>query len=124
MAARTWKCQRVAARVKCGASNPARSRKCSACGKPRPVKRKPAHMAALDLTYEQYIEINGGEFCGICGRTRDQLANPARRLDRDHEHSGAGKARGLLCRECNRRLKSFMTPLWLRKATYYLERSA
>jgi hypothetical protein len=27
-------------------------------------------MAALDLTYEHYVEINGGEHCGICGKPR------------------------------------------------------
>jgi hypothetical protein len=119
-----WTCQRQSAGTKCRAKNPARSRKCATCGKARPARKKPAHMAALDLSYEAYVELNGGERCGICGRTRDQLPDPSRRLDRDHEHKGTGKPRGLLCRECNRRLKSYMTPLWLRLATFYLERTA
>jgi hypothetical protein len=123
MAARTWKCQRVAAGVKCGASNQGRARKCAACGKPRPARRKPAHMAALDLGYDGYLALNGGEHCGICKRTRDQLANPARRLDRDHDHL-TGRPRGLLCRECNRKLRSWLTREWLMAALAYLERTA
>jgi hypothetical protein len=75
-------------------------------------------MAALDLTYEQYIEINGGEFCGICGKVPS-----GRRLDRDHEHSGAGRARGLLCWSCNRQLRTWATVEWLRSAADYLERA-
>lgn len=79
-------------------------------------------MAALDLTYEQYVEINGGEHCGICGRQRGELPNPGRRLDRDHNHR-SGKPRGLLCREDNRKLKHWMTLDWLLAAVAYLERT-
>lgn len=121
--AKGWTCGRQSSGVKCGFFNAPRQRKCYVCGKPRPARKKPAHMAALDLPYDAYVELNGGEHCGICGRTRDQLPNPDRRLDRDHEHRGDGKPRGLLCRECNRRLKSYLTPLWLRLAAAYLERS-
>lgn len=117
-----WTCQRQSAGVKCHAKNPSRKRLCVTCGKPRPARKKPAHMAALDLDYEAYVQINDGEHCGICGRTRDQLPNPGRRLDRDHDHK-TGLPRGLLCREDNRRLKAWITPHWLRKATYYLERA-
>jgi hypothetical protein len=117
MARRTgWTCQRQSAGVKCGTRNLPRTRKCSACGKPRPARRRPEHMAALDLTYEQYIELNGGEHCGVCGRERG-----SRRLDRDHDH-GLGVPRGLLCARCNRALPSWITPQWLRLATYYLEK--
>lgn len=113
-----WTCQRQANRIKCGHRNLARAKKCAACGKPRPVKRKPKHMAALDLDYQGFVELNGGEFCGIC------KAKPSgRRLDRDHEHRGAGRPRGLLCRKCNRQLRGWATLEWLRGAVVYLERS-
>lgn len=80
-------------------------------------KRKPDHMAALDIPYDRYIEINGGEFCGICG------AKPkTKRLDRDHEHKGKGRPRGLLCHRCNRALPNYITTEWLNKAWSYLER--
>lgn len=105
--------------MKCRAVNPARKRLCETCGKPRPPRKRKAHMAALDLSYEHYIEINGGEHCGICGRGPN-----GKRLDRDHEHSGDGRPRGLLCHVCNRRLRGFVTLEWLAAATAYLERSA
>lgn len=75
-------------------------------------------MVALDLTYEDYIRLNGGEHCGICTRGR----TGGRRLDRDHDH-GTGTARGLLCSRCNRALPSWVTAEWLRAAIAYLERS-
>jgi hypothetical protein len=76
-------------------------------------------MAALDISYEDYIELNGGERCGICGRGR----SPERRLQRDHDHRGEGLARGLLCFACNRWLRGFMTIEWMRAAIAYLERA-
>jgi hypothetical protein len=121
--ASSWTCQRQSAGRKCHAKNPSRKRLCATCGKARPARKKPAHLAALDLTYEQYINLNDGEHCGMCKRTRDQLPNPARKLDRDHEHRGDGRPRGLLCRECNRKLKHYMTLEWLRVAVAYLERT-
>jgi hypothetical protein len=117
--ARTWKCRRHTAGVKCGAVNPSRKRLCQICGKPKPARRKPAHMAALEQPYEAYLAMNHGiERCAICDRPPG-----SRRLDRDHDHI-TGRPRGLLCARCNRALPSWMTPKWLRKATYYLEREA
>ena len=116
--ARTWTCRRVTAGVPCGRVNGSRKRKCGRCGKPRPARKRPAHMAALDLSYEHYVELNGGEHCGICGKP----PSPGRRLDRDHEHSGAGRPRGLLCWSCNRQLRTWATVEWLRAAAAYLER--
>lgn len=75
------------------------------------------------MPYEEYIVINGGEFCGVCGRTRDELPDPSRRLDRDHEHKADGLPRGLLCRECNRKLKAWITLEWARRVVAYLERA-
>lgn len=114
-----WTCQRVTQAAKCGHKNPNRRRKCERCQKPRPVRQRPAHMSALDLPYSYYVEINGGEFCGICGRA----PSPGRKLDRDHEHTSVGFPRGLLCHMCNRRLRGFVTLPWLARATAYLARA-
>lgn len=87
-------------------------------------RRLPAHMKALDLPYEHYVEINGGsEDCGICGKPR----TPERRNHRDHDHQGDGTPRGILCPRCNRalvvRFGFRFTPEWLRAAADYLERT-
>lgn len=116
---KTWTCQRVTSGVKCGHVNAARKRNCGHCQKPRPARKRPAHMSALALPYAYYVEINGGERCGICGAP----ASPNRKLDRDHEHKGVGFARGLLCWSCNRQLKHTSTVTWLRAAADYLERA-
>jgi hypothetical protein len=99
----------------CGAVNSNRVTYCHRCLKRKPAKRKPRHMAALEITYEQYVELNGGEHCAICGR-----GPGSRRLDRDHDHL-TGKPRGLLCHRDNRQLPSWVTPDWLRAAAAYLE---
>ena len=113
-----WTCQRQIARVKCGHVNPGRKQICERCGKRRPARKRPAHMAALEIPYERYVEINGGEHCGICG------APPGRRrLDRDHDHR-TGEPRGLLCWACNRQLRSWATVDWLLAAAEYLRRAA
>lgn len=114
-----WTCQRVTTGAKCGWLNANRYRKCRACGKSRPARKPPAHMSALALSYEYYVELNGGERCGICGAA----PNPGRRLDRDHCHKGVGTPRGLLCWSCNKWLREFMGPKWLRAAAAYLERA-
>lgn len=75
-------------------------------------------MSALDVPYEHYVELNGGEYCGICGKTPE----PGKRLHRDHEHKGVGRPRGLLCFPCNLQLKHTSTVEWLRAAAAYLER--
>jgi hypothetical protein len=88
--AKTWTCQRSAGGAKCAHQNPARKRLCEVCGKARPARKRPAHMAALDLPYEHYVEINGGEHCGICGCGRRSGHH------RHHEHN-EGFPLGLLC---------------------------
>lgn len=118
----TWKCSRQTGGVKCGAENLNRYQICRTCGKRKPKQKPKAHMVALRLTYEDYIALNGGEHCGICFRTRDQLPSPERRLDRDHDHD-THKPRGLLCREDNRKLKRWITAPWVAKVALYLERS-
>lgn len=103
----------------CLTINPPRKRRCQACSKPLPKRRKPRHMVALELPYEEYVALNGGNVCGIC-RTP---ATGTRKLDRDHDHR-AGTPRGLLHARCNRALPSWVTPSWLRAAADYLERAA
>jgi len=78
-------------------------------------------MSALDLTYEQYVELNGGvEACGICGAERKP---GGKRLHRDHDHRRA-VPRGLLCFRDNSALRPYMTLEWLRAAVAYLERTS
>ena len=116
--ARGWTCRRQTAGKVCGTHNQPRTRKCSACEKPRPARRRASHLEVLErTTYEDFIELNGGEFCAVCERGRG-----SRRLDRDHDHH-TGKARGLLCARCNRALPSWITADWLRAAAAYLERT-
>lgn len=77
-------------------------------------------MAALDIPYEEYIRINGGEHCALCGK----LPSAGRRLDRDHDHR-TGQPRGLLCggrMGCNRRLGRVDNIAWLEAAVAYLRR--
>jgi hypothetical protein len=112
-----WTCSRQSKGKKCGWSNPNRKRTCLKCGKSRPARSKPAHMSALDLPYDKYVKLNGGEFCGICGKVPN-----GRRLDRDHCHS-TGTPRGLLCWACNRQLRTWATAEWLEAAAAYLRRS-
>jgi hypothetical protein len=89
--------------------------KCVRCGASRPAPRKPAHTAALNDPYDEWVR-RYGERCGICG------AEPkTRRLDRDHDHR-TGRARGLLCPLCNRMLNN-RTAAWLRAAADYLDRA-
>ena len=115
-----WTCQRQIAGVKCRALNANRFQKCQTCGKRRPPRKPPAHMSALKVPYEFYVQINGGERCGVCG------AGPSvrRRLDKDHSHEGVGKPRGLLCWRHNKGIEMFGdSPELLRAAAAYLERS-
>jgi hypothetical protein len=116
---RIWTCQRVQAGEKCGTKNPRIKKNCTACGKPRPATKRPGHLAALDLTYEQYVDLNGGDHCAICHKTRQP---GDRRFDRDHDHKNGGRPRGLLCHLCNRALPSWVTVEWLLAAAAYLNR--
>ena len=75
-------------------------------------------MSALEMSYQDYVEIQGGEFCGICRRGPKN-----RKLDRDHDHA-TGRPRGLLCARCNRALPNFVDVEWLRGALEYLRRTA
>lgn len=117
---RYWICYRQRDGRKCLTRNENRLRKCVMCGAPKPAPRRPKHLVALEMDYETYIQLNGGERCAICLRTR---STKERRLDRDHDHR-TGRPRGLLCHKCNRALPSWVTPEWLRSAADYLERAA
>lgn len=118
MAERKWTCQRISKGKKCGIENPKRKLYCVACGKKRPPTKRPDHMKALDDPYEYFVAVNGGDFCGICGR----VPEPGKKLHRDHDHR-SGAARGVLCFPCNLQLKNGYTPEWHRAAADYLERA-
>lgn len=122
---RTWRCNKQQGGVPCHHVNPKRKQICERCGKKTLPPKKKAHEVHLDLTYEEFVILNGGEYCGICGAPRSD-----RRLDRDHSHIGAGFPRGLLCHSCNRTLSRRMEISakgdlagWLRKAADYVERA-
>lgn len=119
---RYWICYRQRDRVKCLQRNPRIKQKCEKCGAPRPSPRKPKHMVALEIPYDEYVGLFG-ERCGICDRPRGEKD---RRLDRDHSHTPGGtygQPRGLLCAKCNKFLHHWMTAAWLRAAADYLERA-
>ena len=110
-----WRCRRPG----CRALNAPAKKKCESCGALRPPKRKPTHLRALDIPYEEFLALNDGkERCAICLRERSA---EDKRLHRDHDHR-TGQPRGLLCHKCNRSLPAWMTPEWLRAAAEYLER--
>lgn len=115
-----WTCQRRLEGLPCRSVNSNRKRKCPRCGSPKPPKRQPKHMVALELPYEAYVELNDGDHCAVCLRPR---TTAERRLDRDHCHR-TGRPRGLLCHKCNRALAVWVTPEWLRAAADYLERTS
>lgn len=119
-----WTCQRSSQGQPCRFKNRPGTRKCAKCEKPRPVKKPPAHAAVLDeLTYEDFIEINGGEFCWICRQLpAKQRIRVTRKYDRDHDHK-TGKPRGLLCHKHNRMLKEWMTIQLVEAILLYLERA-
>lgn len=75
-------------------------------------------MAALKLDYAVYVKLNGGDFCGVCGRK----PSATRRLDRDHDHR-TKEPRGLCCSRCNRALPVWVTVEWLEAAIRYLKRA-
>lgn len=116
-----WTCRRKACKFK----NPPRTRKCQKCGHPRPARRIPAHQQVLrTMKYEDFVEINGGDFCWLCEQLPvEQRIKTTRNYDRDHDHI-TGQARGLLCHWHNRRLGSHLTLELARAIVAYLERAA
>lgn len=76
-------------------------------------------MAARELPYEYYVELNGGEFCALCGRVPKPGEN---RLCRDHDHR-SGRPRGLLCFLCNKNLPRRIDSAWLERARDYVARA-
>jgi hypothetical protein len=81
----------------------------------------PKHLRALELDYEGYIRLNGGEHCGLCGNPPPE----GRKLYRDHWHKGPleGQPRGLLCYRDNKFLPYWATIEWLLLAIAYLKRA-
>ena len=108
---RAWTCR------KCGTRHPSRVKQRCECGGKRPTARRPSHLRALDIPYEDYVALNGGENCGACGKP------PAsnRRNDRDHDHV-TGEPRGILCVRHNKMLDSRTSAPELRSLADYLDR--
>lgn len=87
----------------CLTVNENRKRKCGACGRKLAARRKPRHLAALELPRDVYIEANDGyDGCWVCRDLGEHHEH--RRVVRDHEHRGDGQPRGLLCDWHNRLL--------------------
>jgi hypothetical protein len=101
----------------CLTVNENRYRKCQACGKKLPATRRPKHMVALKQPYEVYVALNGGDFCGVCGRP----PSASRRLDRDHDHA-TSEPRGLCCSRHNRMIDNRATAAEFRALADYLDR--
>ena len=117
-----WTC------VKCKTRWPSRNLlRCKNCGRKQPKKKKPAHTAVLEeLTYEDFVRINGGEFCWICDYLeREYGIRPVAytRLSRDHDHQ-VGKPRGLLCFYHNKRLVGNRSTEEIAAVHAYFERAA
>lgn len=100
-------------------------RNCQACGKrlPAPAKRRPKHRDALELPREAFIEANDGfDGCWVCRELG--VSDEGKRLERDHEHRGAGRPRGILCSYHNRLLGPRYTPELVLAYAKYLNREA
>ena len=86
---------------------------------PDPVllRSRKHNLKQYGLTLDQYMELveKQANRCAICGK-KDQHA-----LCVDHDHK-TNQIRGLLCRQCNRALGSFLEdPVLLIKAAQYLK---
>lgn len=117
-----WTCQKLTAGEKCGAINSNRRKLCTGCGKPKRdrTSERPKHLSALELPYSHFVEVNGGDHCGICY----VAPKPGKVLNRDHSHEGVGFARGVLCWRHNQALEMFGDdPNLLQAAIDYLARA-
>lgn len=122
---------------RCGYRYEKIKRKCPACAKAKPKRRRPEHEKALDNSYEFFREFNervhgpafGPEWtpddCGVCGKK----AKSTRKHDRDHGHrreeQSFAKARGLACpgdSGCNMLMKG-LTAVRARQIADYMERA-
>lgn len=115
MTVRTWTCQRQTGGVVCRHVNPKRLQLCQACGKRRPptaASPKDVPKVPYDVCVAMF-----GEVCGACGRR----PKPGKKLNRDHDHA-TGELRGLLCFQCNYRLRRYITWSWIQLAYAYLKR--
>lgn len=125
MAARGWLCR-------CGYRNEPGHRKCRGpeCSRSKPRRRRPAHLQALDLSFEDYAELNvrvhgvGSDTCALCKGPR-KMDGP--RLDRDHAHFDGGYPRGLTHNLCNKILGQVERgrdgEAWLEFALAYVRRA-
>lgn len=109
-----WTCRRCHARHE---NN--RLRRCE-CGRLRPKRRRPAHLAALKLERHIYLAANDGyDGCWVCRYLGEASRKP---LHRDHEHKGDGRPRGILCAYHNRLLGPRYTPELAAAFAAYLNR--
>lgn len=89
------------------------SARCASCN--RDVKYQIKYGITL-TRYNELLEEQGGK-CAICRGD----CSTGRNLAVDHNHK-TGKARGLLCAECNTALAQVEKPGWVRSAKAYLEK--
>lgn len=114
MTVRTWTCQRQSGGVPCKHVNPRKLQICASCG-----KRRAAITSSRDVPkvpYEECVRLFG-EVCGMCG----QPPKPGKKLNRDHDHA-SNELRGLLCFQCNFRLRSYASWKFIQSAYHYLWR--
>ncbi len=88
------------------------STRCKVCN--RDVKYQTKYGITL-TRYNELLEEQGGK-CAIC----EGDCSTGRNLAVDHDHK-TGKARGLLCAECNTALARVEIPGWAKKAVAYIK---
>jgi hypothetical protein len=109
-------------RCSCGFEYPGDSRRrtCPDCGATRKPKHKAKHTAALDHDRAVFVAANDGyDGCWVCRELGIQMGGP---LQRDHEHKGDGRPRGILCVFHNRKLGPAYTPELVNAYAKYLAR--
>lgn len=97
-----------------------RRRTCPECGATRKPKHQAKHKQALNDGLAVFIAANDGYHgCWVC---RELGIHMAGKLQRDHEHKGNGRARGILCVFHNRKLGPAYTPELVAAYAKYLNR--
>lgn len=110
-------------RCSCGYQYPGDSRRrtCPECGAARKPKHRAKHKAALDHSLDVFVAANDGyQGCWVCRELGIHMGGP---LQRDHEHKGNGRPRGLLCVFHNRKLGAAYTLELVNAYAKYLGRT-